>query len=142
MRQFAQAIGGGDDAKIRQTQQVLRSLAQMSVEARKQLQGQGQVTESEAKAVARADAGELDELTLGELRDLVALTKRSSHYQAAAHQQMVDTAMSKPETAGLVPFFRVQGMEPLLKHNPQLPQIGGGKISVLDRADAILKGGR
>ena len=129
-KQLIQVIGGGNDDGIRQTRQAIKSLAQMAVEARKQLQGQGQVTESEAAAVAKADAGELNDLTTGELRDLVTLTKRASHYQAKAHSELMGTLGGKKETQGLVPFYGVQGLDSLLKHSPELPKIGGGGWSI------------
>lgn len=127
VKQLAQKIGGGNDESIRQTQQVIRSLAQMSVEARKQLQGQGQVTDSEAKAVAKADAGDIDSLTTGELADLVTLTKRAAHFTAQGHKEMMSTMDSNDGTRGATPFYRVPGMDSLLKYQPKLPQIGGDK---------------
>ena len=128
VKQFAQAVSGGNDASIRQTQQVIRSLAQMSVEARKQLQGQGQVTESEAAAVNKADGGDIDSLTTGELRDLVALTKRAAHFSAKSHAELVKNMESNEGTRGAAPFYRVQGIDPLLNYTPTLPQIGGSKM--------------
>lgn len=124
VRQFAQMVGGGNDEGIRQTRQVVKSLAQMAVEARKQLQGQGQVTESEAKAVMKADAGEIDDMTVGELRDLVTLTKRAAHFTAKGHSEILNQLGSNSGTASLVPFYKVPRMEELLKHEPKLPQIG------------------
>lgn len=115
----------GSTDNVRQTRQVIKSLAQMSVEARKQLAGQGQVTESEAAAVAKADAGDINDLTVGELRDLVTLTKRASHFTAKSYQEQLGNLGSNEGTKGLVPFYNVRGMEPLLQHTPQLPQIGG-----------------
>ena len=125
VRQFAQVVGGGNDESIRQTRQVIKSLAQMSVEARKQLQGQGQVTESEAAAVAKADAGDINDLTTGELRDLVTLTKRAAHFQAQSHNKLLETMAGSDVTRPVVPFYQVRGTDALLKHSPQLPQIGG-----------------
>lgn len=124
VRQIAQVLGGGNDEGIRQTRQVIKSLAQMSVEARKQLQGQGQVTESEAAAVAKADAGDINDLTVGELRDLVTLTKRAAHYTAKSHKSVLDQMAQTEGTRGLVPYYQVQRMDDLLKHTPTLPQIG------------------
>lgn len=132
VKQFAQVIGGGNDASIRQTQQVIRSLAQMSVEARKQLQGQGQVTETEAAAVAKADAGDIDNLTTGELRDLVTLTKRAAHFTATGHADLLKNMETNDGTKGAAPFYRVRGIERLLAHQPKLPQIGGGAPSLND----------
>lgn len=125
VKQLIQKVGGGNDEGIRQTRQVIKSLAQMAVEARKQLAGQGQVTESEAAAVAKADAGDINDLTTGELQDLVTLTRRAAHYSAKGHQEILDSMSTNDGTKGGVPFYKVQGMDRLLKYEPTLPQIGG-----------------
>lgn len=125
VKQLVQKVGGGSDDGIRQTRQVIKSLAQMSVEARKQLQGQGQVTESEAAAVAKADSGDINDLTTGELQDLVTLTKRAAHMTAKSHQGILDSMGASDATKGMIPFYQVPNVERLLKHSPQLPQIGG-----------------
>lgn len=127
VKQLVQKVGGGNDEGIRQTQQVIRSLSKMAVEARKQLQGQGQVTENEARAVEKADGGNIDDLTTGELQDLVTLTKRASHYTAQAHREFVSTMEQNEGTRGAAPFYKVRGLDPLLNHAPKLPQIGGDK---------------
>lgn len=139
VRQFVQMVGGGNDEGIRQTRQVIKSLAQMSVEARKQLQGQGQVTESESAAVAKADAGDIDGLTVGELRDLVTLTKRAAHYTAKGHSDILKELAANPTTQSLVPFYQVPRIDALLKHQPTMPQ-----ISKQPSVDDLLKkyGGR
>lgn len=131
VKQFAQVVGGGNDEGIRQTRQVIKALAQMSVEARKQLAGQGQVTENEAAAVAKADSGDINDLTTGELRDLATLTKRAAHYKATAHQAMIDTMSGNSATSPQVPFYKVQGLDQLLNYEPKMPQIGGPSVDDL-----------
>ena len=126
VKQLIQKVGGGSDDGIRQTRQVIKGLAQMSVEARKELQGQGQVTDSESAAVAKAESGDINDLTTGELQDLVTLTKRAAHYRAKNHQSLLDSMSAQDATKGSVPFYKVQGLVRLLNHSPQLPQIGGG----------------
>jgi hypothetical protein len=132
VKQLIQKVGGGNDEGIRQTRQVIKGLAQMSVEARKELAGQGQVTESEAAAVAKAESGDINDLTTGELQDLVTLTKRAAHMRAKSHQGIIESMTANEATRGVVPFYQVPGMDRLLKHSPQLPQIGGG--SAVDAA--------
>jgi hypothetical protein len=132
VKQLIQKVGGGNDEGIRQTRQVIKGLAQMSVEARKELAGQGQVTESEAAAVAKAESGDINDLTTGELQDLVTLTKRAAHMRAKSHQGIIESMTANDATRGVVPFYQVPGMDRLLKHSPQLPQIGGG--SAVDAA--------
>ncbi len=140
VKQLVQKVGGGSDDGIRQTRQVIKSLAQMAVEARKQLQGQGQVTESEAAAVAKADAGDINDLTIGELKDLSTLTKRAAHFTAKGHQELLEQMRTGEGTRGVEKFYPVQGMDSLLNYKPTLPQIGGG--SVRSQADAILRGSK
>jgi hypothetical protein len=135
VKQFVQVIAGGNDESIRQTQQAIRSLSKMAVEARKQLQGQGQVTENEAKAVEKADGGNIDDMTTGELGDLVTLTKRAAHLTAKGHQELLDEMERNEATRGSAPFYRVRGLEPLLKHDPQLPKIGGAKLTPQEAAE-------
>jgi len=139
VKQLIQKVGGGNDEGIRQTRQVIKSLAQMAVEARKQLQGQGQVTESESAAVAKADAGDINDLTVGELKDLSTLAKRAAHYTAQSHSDLITQMDSGEATRGASKFYGVQGMDALLKHSPALPKIGGGG-DVRSQADAILRG--
>jgi hypothetical protein len=139
VKQLVQKIGGGNDEGIRQTRQVIKSLAQMAVEARKQLQGQGQVTESEAAAVAKADAGDINDLTVGELRDLSTLTKRAAHYTAKSHTELIGAMNESDATKGAAKFYGVQGLDALMQYAPTLPNIGGPK-DVRGQADAILRG--
>lgn len=129
VKQLVQKVGGGSDEGIRQTRQVIKSLAQMSVEARKELAGQGAVTENEAAAVAKAESGDINDLTTGELQDLVTLTKRAAHLRAKSHQGLIDSMGANEGTRGTVPFYQVRGMDRLLQHSPGLPQIGGKEAS-------------
>ena len=126
VKQLVQKVSGGNDEGIRQTRQVIKGLAQMAVEARKELQGQGAVTESEGAAVAKAESGDINDLSTGELQDLVTLTKRAAHMRAKSHQTIIDSMAGSDATKGMVPFYQVNNLDKLLKHSPQLPQIGAG----------------
>ena len=126
VKQLVQKVSGGNDEGIRQTRQVIKGLAQMAVEARKELQGQGAVTESEGAAVAKAESGDINDLSTGELQDLVTLTKRAAHMRAKSHQSIIDSMAGSDATKGMVPFYQVNNLDKLLKHSPQLPQIGAG----------------
>lgn len=114
--QVASMLGiGGKDA-VAQTRQVIRGLAESSVEARKELAGQGQVTENEAKAVDKALSGNIDDLTVEEIRDIARLNLRHAAGRARQHQQYLS---SMPESlAPARPFYTVPGMERLLQMDP------------------------
>jgi hypothetical protein len=114
--QVASMLGiGGKDA-VAQTRQVIRGLAESSVEARKELAGQGQVTENEAKAVDKALSGNIDDLTVEEIRDIARLNLRHASSRARQHQQYLS---SMPESmAPARPFYTVPGMDRLLTMDP------------------------
>lgn len=120
--QFADLLGvaGKDTAeKITNTRQVIRAFAESSIEARKELQGQGQVTENEAKAVDKAISGNIDDLTVPEMRDLANLNKKRAAMQAFQHRERLKKTPSE-----LQPFYTVPGLDGLAdQHNaqPKLP---------------------
>lgn len=119
--QVASMLGiGGKDA-VAQTRQVIRGLAESSVEARKELAGQGQVTENEAKAVDKALSGNIDDLTVEEIRDIARLNLRHAAGRARQHQQYLS---SMPESLSPArPFYTVPGMDRLLQMDPSKYEI-------------------
>jgi hypothetical protein len=121
LRQFFDRSGGDKNDNVRQTRQVIRALAESSVEARKELQGQGQVTENEALAVQKAMSGDIDSLTVGELQDIANLNKRAAGIRAESHQAMLKEAEGNPSTKGLVGYYKIPGMDALL---PKAPAAG------------------
>lgn len=129
VKQFIYKTTGGNAEDIKQTRQTIRALSEMAVEARKELQGQGQVTESEAKAVEKAESGNIDDMTTIELGELAKLTKRASNYRVRAHQDMVDEVGRRPDTKGLTPFYKVPGAERVLKYTGDSDMGGVAKIA-------------
>jgi len=114
--QVASMFGiGGKDA-VAQTRQVIRGLAESSVEARKELAGQGAVTESEGLAVEKAMSGKIDDLTVEEIRDIARLNLRAAAMRAQGHQQRLDAL--PPEMNAARPFYGVPGIEGVLKIDP------------------------
>ena len=57
---------------------------------------------------------------------MVTLTKRAAHFRAKSHQTIIDSMAGSEATKGMIPFYQVNHIDSLLKHSPQLPQIGGG----------------
>jgi hypothetical protein len=114
--QVASMLGiGGKDA-VASTRQVIRALAESSVEARKELAGQGQVTENEAKAVDKAMSGNIDDLTVEEIRDIAKLNLRSASVRARQHQQYLGAMPESMRSA--TPFYNVPGMDRVLSMDP------------------------
>ena len=114
--QFADVlgVGGKDNAeRILNTRRVIRGLAESAVEARKELAGQGQVTENEAKAVEKAMSGNIDDLTADEIRLIAGLNVKAAHLRAGQHQQMLSNI---PEAMrSVTPFYSIPGMDQWLQ---------------------------
>lgn len=116
--QVASLFGFGGKDAVAQTRQVVRALAESSIEARKELAGQGQVTENEAKAVQKAMSGDIDDLTVEEIRDISRLNIRAAVMRAQRHNEMLQ---SVPDSAaGLRPFYAVPRAGELLRIDPKV----------------------
>lgn len=108
LAQFGQTIGigGEDDAqRIENTRQVIRGMAEMTLQGRKQMSGQGAITESESKLAERATSGDIDSLTPNELLIIASASKRASEYKLQAHRAKVQRARSNPSTAAIADYF-------------------------------------
>lgn len=101
------AAGKDDEEKLKNTRNVMRGLAQFALAARKQLKGQGQVSDYEGKLIQRAEAGEIDDFTLPELKDFVNVTEKLAKDQHKLHKKNVDVMRGRDDLKNLVPFFEV-----------------------------------
>jgi hypothetical protein len=97
--------GKTSDEMLVNTRAAIKSLAEMGVQARKELAGQGQITEKEAEAVQKAYAGDLSSLTEGELRMLVDVTKRAASLRAKGYESQLQSVPKE-----LQPFYTVPGL--------------------------------
>lgn len=101
-------VGGKNEAeKINNTRQLIRGLAEGAVEARKELAGQGQVTESEAAAVQKAYSGNIEDLTANEIRLIAGLNIKRERLARQRHQQMMKSAPGQ-----LQPYYQVDHEAP------------------------------
>jgi hypothetical protein len=113
--QIAQIMGvGGADTEERliNTRNVMRGLSQFALQARKQLKGQGQVSDYEGRLIQRAEAGEIEDFTLPELKDFIGVTEKLARKTYSEHQRNIEVMNSNPELQRFVPFYSV----------PELPQ--------------------
>jgi hypothetical protein len=103
-------IGGKDDAeKIVNTRVAIQGLAQQTLSARAQLKGQGQVSDYEGKLIERAASGNIDDMTVPEIRKLAEVNKRLSQQVISSHDQFLSKikANKDPAVAGLADLFNV-----------------------------------
>lgn len=123
-RQAAQllGIGGATNAEVlRNTREVIRGLAEMTLQGRKQMSGQGAITESESKLAEKATSGDITDLTPAEIRQLANASRRASQFTIQSHQRKIEAANKLPGTQGLTPFFS----------SPQVPDGGALDFNAL-----------
>jgi len=135
--QIADGLGlGGKETKdkIANSRQAIQGLAQLTLQGRKQMRGEGAITENEGALAQRAMSGEIT-LTGPEIRQLAEAAKRSAKFQYSQHQNIINTMKSRPDTRDLVPFYDVPADVSIFN-----PRTVGGQSSVKDAADAIIRG--
>ena len=110
--QVANTLGvGGDtlETKIGNTRQAMQGLAELTLQGRQQMRGQGAITESESKLAERAISGDIN-FTPGEIKQLANAAKRSSEHTYNTYQSKLQSMAKNPDTAGLVPYYEVPRM--------------------------------
>jgi len=128
-------LGGKDTAeKIANSRQAIQGLAQLTLQGRKQMRGEGAITENEGALAQRAMSGDVS-LTAPEIRQLAEAAKRSAKFQYSQHQNIINTMKSDPSTRGLVPYYDVPADASIFN-----PRAVGSQSQTRNEADAILGG--
>lgn len=110
--QWADTLGmGGKDhkAKLENTRSAMQGLAQLTLQGRQQMRGQGAITNDESKLAERAISGDLS-LTPDEMRVLSNSARRAGEHIYSEHQRKVQAVASNPDYASMVPFYSVPQM--------------------------------
>jgi len=126
------AGGNGAQEKINNTRAAIQGLAEITLQGRQEMRGQGAITESEGKLAERAKSGDIS-LTPGELKQLAGAAKRAGEYTYNQHQGQLQAMAQNPETKQLIPYYNV-GMMPQRQQAPAQTQ------NVRSLADQILQG--
>lgn len=113
--QIADTLGIGGTSlkeKIGNTRQTMQGLAELTLQGRQQMRGQGAITESESKLAERAISGDIN-FTPTEIKQLANAAKRSADYAYNTYQTKLGEMAKNPDTAGLVPYYQVPKIAPL-----------------------------
>jgi hypothetical protein len=124
--QWADTLGmGGQDqkSKLENTRSAMQGLAQLTLQGRQQMRGQGAITENESKLAERAISGDLN-LTPPELRVLSNAARRAGQHIYGEHQRKLQAVSNNPDFSPMVPFYAVPEM-------PAAPAAPGGNIDDL-----------
>lgn len=137
--QLAQTMGvAGKDTteRLTNTREVIRGLAQFTIAARKQLKGQGQVSDFEGKLLQKAESGAIDDMTLPELQAFVAMTDRLARRQYELHGRNLEAMRGRSDLQSLLPFYEVPQMpESAFKVPAQAPTAPDGGLSPAERQE-------
>lgn len=110
INQVSQIMGvaGKDDTeRLVNTRNVMRALAQFSLGARKQLKGQGQVSDFEGRMIIKAESGEIDDMTIPEMQSFLDVTDRLARRQYMLHQSNLEKMRTNEKTKDVAPFYEV-----------------------------------
>lgn len=109
LSQIGQLLGvtGKDSAEtVARSRDVIRGLAEMTLQGRKQMSGQGAITESESKLAEKATSGDITDLTPAEIKQLARASARAAKFVYGQHQQNLGNLSADPNTAGLAKFYK------------------------------------
>lgn len=134
-------VGGKDDAElIANSRQVIRGLSEMTLQGRKQMSGQGAITESEGILAEKATSGRIEDLTTAEIRQLAAASARASKFIYAQHENNLSNLSSDPNTAKLAPFYKPMPF-PVFNTDAAQPP-AARKVSIADIAATAKASGK
>ena len=138
--QLGTTFGGasGDlTQKINNTRAAIQGLAEITLQGRQEMHGQGAITESEGKLAERAKSGDIS-LTPGELKQLANAAKRAGEFTYNNYQTKLQIMAKDPATAQMAPYFAVNQMP--ARQAPQQMQQPTAPSNVRSLADQILQG--
>lgn len=104
-------VTGKDTAEtIANTRQAIRGFAELTLQGRKSMRGEGAITESEGKLAERAFSGDIDSLTPAEIKQIANASKRAAEFTLTEYNRKLDVLKKDPTTAQLAPFYEVNRM--------------------------------
>jgi hypothetical protein len=115
MGQVGDALGlvneKGQD-KLVNTRAALQGLAQMWASSRAQAKGQGAMDQQESQLYGKISSGEIDKISIPELKYMVEQTKSQGNYFRQEHTRMLNELKKDEKLKNIVPFYEVGFMPP------------------------------
>lgn len=132
--QLMETVGAGDKQKLVNTRNAIQGLAAMTLESRAELKGQGQVTENEQKLLERARSGNIEDMTVAELQQIVNVSQRLAGRLWSNHETLLKTMESDPAAADALRYYRPTTTLPkaLGEGKPQTPEKADERKQGLD----------
>jgi len=131
LAQIGQVLGvtGKDTAEvIANTRQAIRGFAELTLQGRKSMRGEGAITESEGKLAERAFSGDIDSLTAQEIKQIANASKRVAEYSISEYNRKLDIVGKNPEMKDIVDLYRVTPISPMKQGNVKKFNPATGKV--------------
>lgn len=115
LTQIADGLGvtGADEKeKIANTRTAIRGLAELTLQGRQQMRGQGAITESEGALATKAMSGDIADLTAAEVKMLAKASERAARFNYTEHQRKMKVMEANPSLQGIAPFYQGPAMPP------------------------------
>jgi len=131
LAQFGQVLGvtGKDTAEtIANTRQAIRGFAELTLQGRKSMRGEGAITESEGKLAEKAFSGDIDSLTPAEIRQIANASKRVAEYSISEYNRKLDIIGKNPDLKDVVEIYRVNPIQPMKQGNIKRFNPATGKV--------------
>ncbi len=103
----ARQVIGGDSEKLKATRGVIQGLAKISLEGRQSLRGQGALTDFEQKLLSSAESGDIDNLTVDEIRMIAEGAKKNAEVIHNQGKKAANALRTMPEFKGILPAFDI-----------------------------------
>ena len=110
LARLAQVVspGAGNEGEaLANTRNVIRGLAQYGIAARGALKGSGPISDFESKSLIKAESGEIENLTIPEIKAIVAVTNRAAKISIKGHNRQIENMRKNPDMAAMAPFYEV-----------------------------------
>jgi hypothetical protein len=102
-------VNGADTTeKLQNTRALMQGLARQELAAAGSMKGQGQITESERAILRKAESGQVDELTVPEIRTLMGALKKTANYRISQHNANLSRLKKDPNAAGVVDYMTLE----------------------------------
>ena len=111
------ALGFSGDKAASATTELVQGLAEMALQSRGMLTGQGAVSNYEQNLLTKARSGDIN-LTKPELNIIFNVAERAARAQYAKSRKLLESAASKSETAGLF----LQNVPSISETQPEQPK--------------------
>ena len=137
--QLADGLGlGGKDTneKIGNSRQAMQGLAQLTLQGRKQMRGEGAITESESKLAERAMSGDLN-FTAGEIRQLANAAKRAAQFTYSNYNNMQQQLMQ--DSPRVAPYYKIDANPDIFSTAARPAATVGGSQTQGSSVDAALR---